>query len=225
MTSYLENKLELLNASQRKLDEEKHAIEEQIILEIKKKSALEMDGTIVKFETQLNELKKYIEGDILPNNIEIVVNQYNKDYNDGCNKLILKRQSGELSNEETNNKATILRQKLETVNNKYKRLNSRAGLKSGYDIIDDRSKNITLKEFKNNLCIVDEDVKFNKLNSIKLDYIRNKRLYEIKPEIKIYDDIIPIFSTMIGIMKKQQEEIKELQSKHKSSYIIPGVVH
>ena len=30
---------------------------------------------------------------------------------------------------------------------------------------------------------------------------------------------------MIGIMKKQQEEIKELQSKHKSSYIIPGVVH
>jgi len=212
MTSYLENKLELLNASQRKLDDEKRVIEEQIILEIKKKSALEMDGTIVKFETQVNELKKCIEGDILPNNIEIVVNQYNKDYNEGCNKLILKRQSSELSKEETNNKATILRQKLETVNNKYKRLNSRARLgEHGYDIIDDRSKNITLKEFKNNLCIVDEDVKFNKLNSIELDYIRNKRLYEIKPEIKVYDDIIPIFSTMIGIMKKQQQEIKELQ--------------
>ena len=212
MTSYLENKLELLNASQRKLDDEKRVIEEQIILEIKKKSALEMDGTIVKFETQVNELKKFIEGDIMPNNIEIVVNQYNKDYNEGCNKLILKRQSGELSKEETNNKATILRQKLETVNNKYKRLNSRARLgEHGYDIIDDRSKNITLEEFKNNLCIVDEDVKFNKLNSIELDYIRNKRLYEIKPEIKVYDDIIPIFSTMIGIMKKQQQEIKELQ--------------
>ena len=212
MTSYLENKLELLNASQRKLDDEKRVIEEQIILEIKKKSALEMDGTIVKFETQVNELKKCIEGDILPNNIEIVVNQYNKDYNEGCNKLILKRQSSELSKEETNNKATILRQKLETVNNKYKRLNSRARLgEHGYDIIDDRSKNITLEEFKNNLCIVDEDVKFNKLNSIELDYIRNKRLYEIKPEIKVYDDIIPIFSTMIGIMKKQQQEIKELQ--------------
>ena len=212
MTSYLENKLELLNASQRKLDDEKRVIEEQIILEIKKKSALEMDGTIVKFETQVNELKKFIEGDIMPNNIEIVVNQYNKDYNEGCNKLILKRQSSELSKEETNNKATILRQKLETVNNKYKRLNSRARLgEHGYDIIDDRSKNITLEEFKNNLCIVDEDVKFNKLNSIELDYIRNKRLYEIKPEIKVYDDIIPIFSTMIGIMKKQQQEIKELQ--------------
>lgn len=212
MTSYLENKLELLNASQRKLDDEKRVIEEQIILEIKKKSALEMDGTIVKFETQVNELKKFIEGDIMPNNIEIVVNQYNKDYNEGCNKLILKRQSGELSKEETNNKATILRQKLETVNNKYKRLNSRARLgEHGYDIIDDRSKNITLEEFKNNLCIVDEDVKFNKLNSIEPNYIRNKRLYEIKPEIKVYDDIIPIFSTMIGIMKKQQQEIKELQ--------------
>ena len=160
MTSYLENKLELLNASQRKLDEEKHAIEEQIILEIKKKSALEMDGTIVKFETQLNELKKYIEGDIFPNNIQIV-HQYNKDYNDGCNKFI------------------------------------------------------TLEKFKDNLSKIDD-------TTIKK---ANKKFVEIKPEIKIYDDIIPIFSTMIGIMKKQQEEIKELQSKHKSSYIIPGVVH
>lgn len=214
MTSYLENKLELLNANQRKLDDEKRAIEEQIILEIKKKSALEMDGTIVKFETQVNELKKCIEGDIMPNNIEVVVNQYNKDYREGCNKLILKRQSGELSEEDVRNQSYILRQKLETVKNKYNRLNNRAGTvsrNSCYDIIDDRSKNITLKEFKNNLCIVDEDVKFHKLNSIELDYIRNKRLYEIKPEIKVYDDIIPIFSTMIGIMKKQQQEIKELQ--------------
>jgi hypothetical protein len=33
---------------------------------------------------------------------------------------------------------------------------------------------------------------------------------EIKPEIKVYDDILPIFRTMIGIITKQQEEINIL---------------
>jgi hypothetical protein len=38
-----------------------------------------------------------------------------------------------------------------------------------------------------------------------------KNLVEIKPEIKIYQNIIPIFGTMIGIMKKQQSQIDELK--------------
>ena len=32
-------------------------------------------------------------------------------------------------------------------------------------------------------------------------------------KFKIYDDIIPIFTTMIGIMKKQEFEIDALKSK------------
>lgn len=39
---------------------------------------------------------------------------------------------------------------------------------------------------------------------------RKKILVEIKPEIKIYDDILPIFRTMIGIITKQQEKIYKL---------------
>mgnify|MGYP001456620937 CR=1 FL=1 len=42
-------------------------------------------------------------------------------------------------------------------------------------------------------------------------------------EIKIYDDILPIFRTMIGIITKQQDEIKTLQNK--GNYNIHGVVH
>ena len=40
-----------------------------------------------------------------------------------------------------------------------------------------------------------------------------KAYTEIPHEIKIYDDIMPIFNTMIGIMKKQEFEIDSLKSK------------
>jgi hypothetical protein len=35
----------------------------------------------------------------------------------------------------------------------------------------------------------------------------------IPTEIKIYDDIIPIFTTMIGIMKKQELAIENLRTE------------
>ena len=41
----------------------------------------------------------------------------------------------------------------------------------------------------------------------------SKHLIEIKPEIKLYDDIIPIFNTLISIITKQQEEIDMLKLK------------
>ena len=40
-----------------------------------------------------------------------------------------------------------------------------------------------------------------------------KSYIELPQEIKIYDDIIPIFSTMISIMKKQEFEIDNLKQK------------
>jgi hypothetical protein len=51
-----------------------------------------------------------------------------------------------------------------------------------------------------------------------MPYTRNrlgKSYSEIPHEIKIYDDIIPIFTTMIGIMKKQEYEINTLKTKFK----------
>ena len=177
MTSYLENKLELLNASQRKLDDEKRVIEEQIILEIKKNSALEMDGTIVKFETQINELKKYIDGNIMPDNCIMVLrfgkhNYTRKEQQEICRKM-------------------------------------------------NAPKFITLKKFKDNI---------SKINDITKKGLQpsDMKLVEIKPEIKVYDDIIPIFSTMIGIMNKQNQRIEELESKilqNRRSVTIEGAIH
>ena len=206
MTSYLENKLELLNVNQRKLDDEKRAIEEQIILEIKKKSALEMDGTIVKFETQVNELKKLIEGDIMHNNVQLVHRQLNTDFQKELNEWQTLQQSGKLSSTELESKRLIIRQKEIDLRKETNRGSRRYN--NGYLVLSDDDKFITLEKFKDNLSKIDDTtIKKGKHGSKPWD----KKFVEIKPEIKVYDDIIPIFSTMIGIMKKQQQEIKELQ--------------
>ena len=219
MTSYLENKLELLNASQRKLDDEKHAIEvkkrvlenekhaieEQIILEIEKNNKLKMNGTIIKFETQINVLSEIIKGNIMPNNIKLVRYQTQKDFKKELDQFNILIESEKIFKNEIRNKSIILERK--------------RGLRDEIQDPQDDDKFITLEKFKDNL---------NKVNdmTIKGTHLKYRTsLLEIKPEIKIYDDIIPIFSTMIGIMKKQQEEIKELQSKNKSRYTIQGAVH
>jgi len=45
----------------------------------------------------------------------------------------------------------------------------------------------------------------------------------IPHQIKIYDDIIPIFSTMIGIMKKQEFEIDNLKQKMANLMILKDI--
>uniref|UniRef100_A0A6C0EN23 Uncharacterized protein n=1 Tax=viral metagenome TaxID=1070528 RepID=A0A6C0EN23_9ZZZZ len=72
---------------------------------------------------------------------------------------------------------------------------------------------LTLEKFKDNLSKMDEWV-----NNIPMDQrhriLQNEwKHLEIPQKIKIYDDIIPIFTTMIGIMKKQEFEIAALKSK------------
>ena len=78
---------------------------------------------------------------------------------------------------------------------------------------------ITLNEFKNNL---------NKIGKGNTELLKSglpfpgedtlggkgypNQLAQINLPVKIYDDIIPLFITIMGIMKKQGEEIKKLKS-------------
>ena len=80
---------------------------------------------------------------------------------------------------------------------------------------------ITVKEFKNNVSSICEENKKKLLNNEFLVRNCGSRLrrgleklgLELEPEIKIYDDIIPLFRTMIGIMAKQQRDIDELKNR------------
>ena len=68
---------------------------------------------------------------------------------------------------------------------------------------------ITLGEFQNNINQINEktmlDMKLHKKN-------KHGNLFVVRHNIKIYDDIIPLFTTIMSIMKKQGEEIKKLKS-------------
>ncbi|MHA1563041.1 MAG: hypothetical protein ACTSPA_13060 [Promethearchaeota archaeon] len=74
---------------------------------------------------------------------------------------------------------------------------------------------LTLEKFKDNLS------KVKKKKKELVNSCGGSEIYELKKQvngfiphqIKIYDDIIPIFTTMIGIMKKQEFEIDALKSK------------
>lgn len=217
MTSYLENKLKILNASKKKLDEEKSNIEKQIKLEIEKQQKLSKDGTIVKMETQIEELKKRLQGKIMPNNLQILEKKYQKDYNEGCDELIRKRNSYEMTDEEVRVESIILREKYEDFRKKMEQLKGTNSTRGRiYDYLGDKTKNITLKDFKRNLSEISEVTKYKYLNSFSEftinEFALNKILYQINPEIKVYDTILPIFSTMLDIMKKQQEEIDLLKN-------------
>ena len=74
----------------------------------------------------------------------------------------------------------------------------------------------TLEKFKDNLSKVSKEQRERlKVQGTQYDSGR-KMVVEIPHQIKIYDDIIPIFTTMIGIMKKQELEIETLNKKYLS---------
>ena len=153
MSSFLLSKLKTLMAQEEKNKLEQKILLEEIELEKEKKRRLEMDDTIIKLRTQVDEFTKNIEGKIMYNNIEAA---------------------------------------------------------SGRRLTYQDEQLITLKEFTDNLKNVPENQKA--LYSWCEGGI-NKQLVTIPSEIKIYIDIIPLFTTMIGIMDKQQRKIDSLISR------------
>jgi len=175
MASYLIDKLEALKEYENKLKEQQRVLLEEIELEIEKKRRLELDGTIIKLRTQVGELAKNIEGEIMPDN-RILAFKYGKhDWTQEEQQEIWQSNQSHTPHVQ-----------------------------------------ITLEKFKDNLSKMSEW-----MNNGTPMHIRRKLLeqelrrfpLEIPREIKIYDDIIPIFTTMMGIMKKQEFEIDALKSK------------
>ena len=178
MTSYLIYKLEALKEDENKLKEQQRILQEEIELEIEKKRRLELDGTITKLRTRVDEIRKNIEGEIMPDNRMLVLSYGKHNYTH--------EEQREIQNQ--------------------RRLR-----------LDEKPQLLTLEKFKDNLSKVTKEQK-ELLNNPRGpgDYKQNQLEMTIPPEIKIYDDIIPIFTTMIGIMKKQAFEIETLKKKYLS---------
>ena len=152
MTSYNHAKLQALTEEENKIKERKRILTEEIELEIEKNRILEMESTIIKLRTQVDQLSKNIEGEIMPNNIQI------------------------------NPTATQ---------------EERRG--------QHRNHHITVSKFIKNISHLSEQELRQYSNS------GNKGLFIVPNEIKIYHDMTPILTTIIGILYKQQQEINELK--------------
>ena len=131
----------------------------------------------------------------MPNNYELVSYQLNKDFNDKCEEL--RSLKNEISDDEYKMRQSILIRE------------STVSSSDSHNIA--KCPLITLNKFKSNLAISNQKTQ---------NYFCNKRheggrnlnhLRDIKLDIKMCDSIIPMFSTLIDIIKKQEEEIKELQ--------------
>ena len=201
MSSFLLSKLETLMAQEEKNKQEQKNILEEIELEMEIKKRLEMNGTITKLRTQVDEFAKNIEGKIMPNNIKIVESSIEKIFQKECSDLYILH--GKISDEEYKKRSTILKTKSSDIRQQIGRSNSGR--------LSEDEKHITLNEFIDNLNKVDDATKESFCNRRYNGGLDEKNLVEIKPEIKIYQNIIPIFGTMIGIMKKQQSQIDELK--------------
>ena len=176
MTSYLIDKLEALKEDENKLKEEQRVLQEEIELEIEKNRRLELDGTIIKLRTQVDEIRKNIEGEIMPDNRLLVLKFGKHNYTQKEQREI-----------------------------EYGRGQDRGGR----EIVT----LLTLEKFKDNLSKVSKE-QMELMNTQRGNTKLKQQLkWSLPHQIKIYDDIIPIFTTMIGIMKKQEFEIDALKSK------------
>ena len=158
-----------------------------------------MDGTITKLRTHVEEFEKNIEGEIMPNNIQLVYNNIEKIFQKELSDLRVCSEICEYD-EEYVKRTNDLKKKQYDIKE-----SMRSRIQQNYRSVN----HITLKEFIDNMDKVDEETK--KIYTLEGDKRNGKELVTIKPEIKIYHDIIPIFTTMIGIMKKQQDEINMLK--------------
>lgn len=207
MASLLIDKLENLKSNEIKLKEEQRVLEEQIAFEMEKKRRMKMDATLTKLEVQIDELAENFEGVLMPNNFQAVLYKIEQDFQKDLTEFHKSYKSSGTYAE----KYKIMRERETNLRKKKQKLYK-----------SNTRRKITLGEFQNNLNLIDEETKATLLkrglpsnhcceNILSKEIAREQLL--IPHEIKIYDDIIPLFRTMMGVMAKQQREIDELKGR------------
>jgi hypothetical protein len=204
MTTYLFDKLAILKETEAKNKEEQKIILEEMEFEIEKQRRLEMDGTIIKLRTQVDEFAENIGGEIMPNNLELFYYNIEKHVAGECKELSACR--GKIGEDEFNKRNDVLRKKHMVMRN-----DARQFRPARYE---ERKKErfITLDKFIDNLKYTTEET--NAVFATNQTHTKHKNeQFKIPLEIKIYADLKPIFTTMIGIMNKQKDEIQKLREQ------------
>lgn len=227
MTSTMIDLLEKLKRQEGVIKQRQLQLSEEIEFELEKKRRLEKAGSVIKLRTQLDELMKIVEIPNVPNNYKVILHDKQVAYQNDLNNWHENNKIGKVDKEREDALGVVV------IN--LKRLNEEEAIRlenlkreqaigcfANSKIIKD---NITFKEYFDNLS----EISPYTINSIKsrngLGQAPLKNLVNTDFKEKIYYDILPLFTTIIGIVEKQQIEINALKTKKNTTRVLTGALH
>ena len=215
--------LEKLKRQEEVIKQQQLQLSEEIELELEKKRRLEKAGSVIKLRTQLDEMMKIVETPNVPNNYKVILHDKQIAYQNDLNNWHENNKIGKVDKERQDALGVVV-MNLRRLNEaeafrieKLKREQGIVGTTFSRDTIKD---NITIKEYMNNLS----EISPYTINSIMSWDGRNplKNLVNTDLKEKVYYDILPLFTTIIGIVEKQQLEINALKTKKNTTRVMTG---
>ena len=215
--------LEKLKRQEEVIKQQQLQLSEEIELELEKKRRLEKAGSVIKLRTQLDELMKIIETPNVPNNYKVILHDKQIAYQNDLNNWHENNKIGKVDKERQDALGVVV-MNLRRLNEaeafrieKLKREQGIVGTTFSRDTIKD---NITIKEYMNNLSEISPYTINSILSRDGRDPLKN--LVNTNLKEKVYHDILPLFTTIIGIVEKQQLEINALKTKKNTTRVMTG---
>ena len=212
MTSTMIDLLEKLKRQEEVIKQQQLQLSEEIELELEKKRRLEKAGSVIKLRTQLDEMMKIVETPNVPNNYKVILHDKQIAYQNDLNNWHENNKIGKVDKEREDALGVVvmnLRRLNEEEAFRIEKLKKEQGIvcHRPRDTIKD---NITIKEYMNNLSEI-SPYTINSILSRGRDPLKNLVNTDLKE--KVYYDILPLFTTIIGIVEKQQIEINALKQE------------
>ena len=212
MTSLKTDLLEKLKKQEASIKLHQIQLIEEIEFELEKKRRLEKDGSVIKLRTQLDELMKIIETPNVPNNYKVILHDKQIAYQNDLNNWHENNKIGKVDKERQDALGVVV-MNLKRLNEeeafRIEKLKKEQGIcQRPYDTIKD---NITIKEYMNNLSEISPYTINSILSRDGRDPLKNLVNTDLKE--KVYYDILPLFTTIIGIIEKQQTEIDTIKKQ------------
>ena len=183
---------------------------EEIELELEKKRRLEKDGSVIKLRTQLDELMKIIETPNVPNNYKIILHDKQVAYQNDLNNWHENNKIGKVDKERQDALGVVV-MNLRRLNEEEAFRIEKLKREQGMSFTDTIKDNITIKEYMNNLSEISPYTINSILSRDGRDPLKNLVNTDLKE--KVYYDILPLFTTIIGIIEKQQTEIDTIKKQ------------
>ena len=203
--------LEKLKRQEEVIKQQQLQLSEEIELELEKKRRLEKAGSVIKLRTQLDEMMKIVETPNVPNNYKVILHDKQIAYQNDLNNWHENNKIGKVDKEREDALGVVvmnLRRLNEEEAFRIEKL-KREQSQPGQPLIAVRD-NITFKEYMNNLSEI-SPYTINSILSRGRDPLKNLVNTDLKE--KVYYDILPLFTTIIGIVEKQQIEINALKQE------------